>query len=331
MIPERIATQTNDMLPQASLDMAAEDDRLTDVTAAYLRDIARIPLLTPEAEIELAQKMEDGRAAQAILLNEASLNGNRRGLEARVRIGNNARGQLIESNTRWVVTRARIARDVYKSRIPLIDLIQAGNEGLMEAVDCFEWQRGNRLLTFATDRIEKRIRLYVLDNETTIRIPVHERELSKRVLVTYDRLMIALGREPMAVEIAQQLGVAVDKVERIFRNPQVVASLESPVGEDGDIILGEVIEDGFASTEDEATDNVIVESAKEVRGRVLNERERRTLVLRFGLKDGRERTLEEIGCEFGVGREWIRQSAESALGKLRVAAKVKNFAGRSFL
>src|SRR3989339_2190925 len=282
---------------QAVAELEKEIEALTKISGAavttdpvrmYLREIGKIPLLKTEEEISLAQKIEKG--------------------------DRKAKKKLTESNLRLVVS---IAKKYVMRGLSLLDLIQEGNQGLIRAVEKYEWRKGYKFSTYATWWIRQAITRAIADQARTIRIPVHMVENINRFLRTSRRLTQELGREPNAEEVAKSLGIEPDKALEIIKISQEPASLESPVGDEEDRRLGDFIHDTSAPTLfDTASRELLKEQVDQVLS-TLSDRERRVLEERFGLKDGRPKTLEEVGKMFAVTRERIRQIEAKALRKLR--------------
>lgn len=261
---------------------------ISDPVRMYLKEIGRIPLLTFDEEIELAKRVEKGDRM--------------------------AKQKLITSNLRLVVS---IAKKYVGRGLTLLDLIQEGNQGLIRAVEKYDWRRGFKFSTYATWWIRQSITRAIADQARTIRIPVHMVENINRFLRTSRKLMQELGREPAPEEVAKALGIEPDKALEIIKISQEPASLESPVGDEEDSRLGDFIHDTTAPTLfDSASRELLKEQVEQVLS-TLSDRERRVLEERFGLKDGRAKTLEEVGRMFQVTRERIRQIEAKALRKLR--------------
>ncbi len=267
---------------------------ISDPVRMYLKEIGRIPLLKFEDEIDLAKRYEKGERR--------------------------AKHKLIESNLRLVVS---IAKKYIGRGLSLLDLIQEGNQGLIRAVEKYDWRKGYKFSTYATWWIRQAITRAIADQARTIRIPVHMVETINRFLKTSRRLMQELGREATPEEIATAMEVDVDKVREIIKVSQEPTSLATPVGDDEDSFLGDFIQDTTQpSPYDSASRELLKEHLEEVL-HTLSDREKRVLILRFGLEDGRPRTLEEVGAEFGVTRERIRQIEAKALRKLRHPSRSK--------
>ncbi len=282
----------------AALEFAGDDDldlaistenvAIDDPVKIYLKDIGKFPLLSPEEEIELAQRMSAGDAY--------------------------AKKRLSESNLRLVVS---IAKRYVGRGMQFLDLIQEGNLGLIKAVEKFDYTKGYKFSTYATWWIRQAITRAIADQARTIRIPVHMVETITKVKKVSSVLLHKNGREATPEEIAEELKLPLDRVREIIRISQDPVSLETPIGEEEDSHLGDFIPDEEAPAPAEAASNTLL---KEQLNEVLNtltEREGRVLRLRFGLEDGKQRTLEEVGKEFNVTRERIRQIEAKALRKLR--------------
>lgn len=273
----------------ADIDLSVpEGVALDDPVRMYLKEIGRVPLLTAEEEVELAKRMEMG--------------------------DREAKQRLIESNLRLVVS---IAKRYVGRGMAFLDLIQEGNMGLIKAVEKFDYRKGYKLSTYATWWIRQAITRAIADQARTIRIPVHMVETINKLVRTSRELVQELGREPTAEEIAEKMGITPEKVREIQKIAQEPVSLETPIGEEEDSHLGDFIEDVDALAPDEAASYLLLKEQIEEVLSGLNDREQRVLRLRFGLDDGRPRTLEEVGREFGVTRERIRQIEAKALRKLR--------------
>lgn len=261
----------------------------TDPVRQYLREIGKYPLLEAEDEIELAKRFEKG--------------------------DKKAKDLLTESNLRLVVS---IAKKYIGRGLSLLDLIQEGNQGLIRAVEKYDWRRGFKFSTYATWWIRQAITRAIADQARTIRIPVHMVETINKIYRTSQRLMQQLGREPTPEEIGEELDLTGDRVREIFKISQETTSLETPVGEDNESVLGDFVEDDrLLSPVDAASKELLKDHLKNVLS-MLQEREAKVLALRFGLgADGEAKTLEEVGKIFGVTRERIRQIEAKALRKLR--------------
>jgi len=275
----------------------------------YLREIGRVPLLTAEEEVRLAQIMERGKI-ERLRAERLRLAPNRRYLEE----GEEAQRRLTEANLRLVVS---VAKKYIGRGMNLLDLIQEGNIGLIRAVEKFDYTKGYKFSTYATWWIRQAITRAIADQARTIRIPVHMVETINRLIRISRRLLQDLGREPTSEEIAERMEISAEKVREIIKVSQEPVSLETPIGEEDDSHLGDFLEDHTALAPAEAASHQLLKEQVEDVLDSLTERERKVLQLRFGLDDGRSRTLEEVGREFHVTRERIRQIEAKALRKLR--------------
>ena len=274
--------------------MGADGVSIDDPVKVYLKEIGRVPLLTPEEEIDLAVRISKGDEA--------------------------AKKRLSEANLRLVVS---IAKRYLGRGMQFLDLIQEGNLGLIKAVEKFDYTKGFKFSTYATWWIRQAITRAIADQARTIRIPVHMVETINKVKKVSSQLLHANGREPSAEEIAEELDMPVEKVREIMRVAQEPVSLETPIGEEEDSHLGDFIPDDDAPAPADAASHTLL---KETLGSVLDSltpREEKVLRLRFGLEDGRSHTLEEVGKEFNVTRERIRQIEAKALRKLRHPSRSK--------
>jgi RNA polymerase primary sigma factor len=286
-----------------------------DTVRLYLNEIGRVDLLTPEEEVDLAKRVDAGRQAAAILDSPIHLDPEQRTRLRRIeRIGRNAKRELTESNLRLVVS---IAKRYVGRGMSLSDLIQEGNLGLMRAVDKFDYTRGYKFSTYATWWIRQMISRSIADQSRTIRIPVHLVETMNKIKRVERQLIQTLGREPTVEEVAVAVELPVERLEE-FRQLQVdPTSLDAPVGEDGDGVMGELIEDPNAVAPVEAASaGALREDLHRVLSE-LNERERRVLEQRFGLDGLTPHTLEQVGADLNLTRERIRQIEAKALAKLR--------------
>ena len=287
---------------------------LEDPIRLYLREIGRISLLTVTEETQLAQQVERGVLAYARLNEDSFVREERSTLQQWVQEGEAARQHLINANLRLVVS---IAKKYVGRGLSFLDLIQEGNIGLMRATEKFDYTKGFKFSTYATWWIRQAITRSISDQSRTIRLPVHVGETINRVKKTAHVLQQGLQREPTPDEIAREVGLPEDKVRRVLEASRLPVSLEQPVGDDGDSVLGDFIEDERSSTPiDSAAHQILREQIEVVLAR-LPERERKIIQLRYGLNDGRYRTLEEVGKEFGITRERIRQIESKVLRKLR--------------
>lgn len=280
----------------ADLDvaLAAEGISIDDPVKVYLKEIGRVPLLTPEEEIELAERMAKGDPY--------------------------ARKRLSEANLRLVVS---IAKRYVGRGMQFLDLIQEGNLGLIKAVEKFDHTKGFKFSTYATWWIRQAITRAIADQARTIRIPVHMVETINKVKKVSSQLLHKNGHDPTAEEIAEELDMPIDKVREIMRVAQEPVSLETPIGEEEDSHLGDFIEDSDAPAPADAASHTLLKEQLEDVLSTLTPREKKVLELRFGLEDGRNRTLEEVGKEFNVTRERIRQIEAKALRKLRHPSRSK--------
>jgi RNA polymerase primary sigma factor len=291
-----------------------------DPVHTYLKEIGKVPLLTADLEIELAKRIESGNAAGTSLeradseVVPLSMADELPKLRLLVRRGQQAKEALIEANLRLVVS---IAKRYRNRGLAFLDLIQEGNLGLMRAVEKFDYTKGFKFSTYATWWIRQAITRALADQGRTIRIPVHMVETINKVVRVQRQLLQELGREPTVEEIARRVEFPIERVREIQRINQDTVSLEQPMGEEEDFSLSDLIEDqGAEVPDDAATRAMLHEAVREALGS-LPTREREVMELRFGLEDGRVRTLEEVGRAFGVTRERIRQIEAKTLAKLR--------------
>ncbi|MET9874229.1 RNA polymerase sigma factor [Actinacidiphila glaucinigra] len=286
-----------------------------DLFRQYLREIGRIPLLTAEEEVELARRVEAG------LFAEEKLNGTQDpdsrlavDLDRLVVLGRMAKRRLIEANLRLVVS---VAKRYVGRGLTMLDLVQEGNLGLIRAVEKFDYARGYKFSTYATWWIRQAMSRALADQARTIRVPVHVVELINRVVRVQRRLLQERGYEPTTEEVGAHLEISPERVSEVLRLAQEPVSLHAPVGEEEDVALGDLIEDGDAASPVESASFLLLREHLEAVLSTLGERERKVVQLRYGLADGRPRTLEEIGRIFGVTRERIRQIESKTLNKLR--------------
>lgn len=267
---------------------------IDDPVRMYLKEIGRVPLLTAEEEVELAKRMEQG--------------------------DEEAKRRLAEANLRLVVS---IAKKYVGRGMLFLDLIQEGNLGLIKAVEKFDYRKGYKFSTYATWWIRQAITRAIADQARTIRIPVHMVETINKLIRVNRQLVQELGRDPTPEEIAAEMDIPVERVREIMKIAQEPVSLETPIGEEEDSHLGDFIEDEEALAPAEAASSMLLKEQLEEVLDTLTPREEKVLRLRFGLDDGRSRTLEEVGQEFGVTRERIRQIEAKALRKLRHPSRSK--------
>ena len=286
---EELLLSDEDEVDMENLDLSIPDGiSIEDPVRMYLKEIGKVPLLSAEEEIELAKRMENG--------------------------DQEAKKRLAEANLRLVVS---IAKRYVGRGMLFLDLIQEGNLGLSKAVEKFDYRKGYKFSTYATWWIRQAITRAIADQARTIRIPVHMVETINKLIRVSRQLLQELGREPTPEEISEEMGMPVDRVREILKISQEPVSLETPIGEEEDSHLGDFIQDDNVPVPAEAASFTLLrEQLVEVLG-TLTEREQKVLRLRFGLDDGRARTLEEVGKEFNVTRERIRQIEAKALRKLR--------------
>ncbi|MBN2848401.1 MAG: RNA polymerase sigma factor RpoD [Coriobacteriia bacterium] len=305
--------------PRRKVETTASAPLTSDPVRMYLKEIGKVSLLTARQEVDLAMKIEAGLEALATL-EEAAEKGitleraEKRRLERIERIGVEAKKQLVEANLRLVVS---IAKRYVGRGMLFLDLIQEGNLGLIRAVEKFDYGKGFKFSTYATWWIRQAITRAIADQARTIRIPVHMVETINKLIRIQRQLLQELGREPTPEEIGEKMEMTAERVREILKISQEPVSLETPIGEEEDSQLGDFIEDGEAVVPpDAASFSMLQEQLAKVLDS-LSERERKVIELRFGLEDGHPRTLEEVGREFGVTRERIRQIESKTLCKLR--------------
>lgn len=297
---------------EVSLDLSIpEGVNIDDPVRMYLKEIGRVPLLSADEEILLAQQIEAGAKDDASYKE--------------MKAGERAKQKLIDANLRLVVS---IAKRYVGRGMLFLDLIQEGNLGLIKAVDKFNYTKGYKFSTYATWWIRQAITRAIADQARTIRIPVHMVETINKLIRISRQLLQDKGREPLPEEIAEGMGISVERVREIQKIAQEPVSLETPIGEEEDSHLGDFIEDQDAIAPDDAASYILLKEQIEDVFSCLTDREQQVLVLRFGLKDGKPRTLEEVGQHFSVTRERIRQIEGKALTKLRNRGKrdkIKDF------
>lgn len=287
----------------------------SDLFRQYLREIGRIPLLTAAEEVELARRVEAGLFAEEKLRLTPDLDSQLAlDLDRLVVMGRMAKRRLIEANLRLVVS---VAKRYVGRGLTMLDLVQEGNLGLIRAVEKFDYARGYKFSTYATWWIRQAMSRALADQARTIRVPVHVVELINRVVRVQRRMLQERGYEPTPEEVAAQLDLPPERVGEVLRLAQEPVSLHAPVGEEDDVALGDLIEDGDAASPVESAAFLLLREHLEAVLSTLGERERKVVQLRYGLADGRPRTLEEIGRIFGVTRERIRQIESKTLNKLR--------------
>ena len=310
------------------IDLSVPDGvSVEDPVRMYLKEIGKVPLLSADEEIELARKMEAGNvAAEKIKLlkeriegtadeaEKEEIRGEIRELQQQVDQGNAAKKRLAEANLRLVVS---IAKRYVGRGMLFLDLIQEGNLGLIKAVEKFDYRKGYKFSTYATWWIRQAITRAIADQARTIRIPVHMVETINKLVRVSRQLLQELGREPTPEEISEEMKIPVERVREILKISQEPVSLETPIGEEEDSHLGDFIKDDNVPVPAEAATFTLLREQLEDVLSTLTEREQKVLKLRFGLEDGRARTLEEVGKEFKVTRERIRQIEAKALRKLR--------------
>ena len=286
-----------------------------DLFRQYLREIGRIPLLTAAEEVELARRVEAGLFAEEKLTNTPDISSQLAfDLDQLVVLGRMAKRRLIEANLRLVVS---VAKRYVGRGLTMLDLVQEGNLGLIRAVEKFDYARGYKFSTYATWWIRQAMSRALADQARTIRVPVHVVELINRVVRVQRRMLQERGYEPTPEEVAAHLDLTGERVSEVLRLAQEPVSLHAPVGEEEDVALGDLIEDGDAASPVESAAFLLLREHLDAVLSTLGERERKVVQLRYGLADGRPRTLEEIGRIFGVTRERIRQIESKTLNKLR--------------
>ena len=299
-----------------------EDLSVPEGIKMYLKEIGKVNLLTPEEELSLAKRMADGEKAKEQLeeIGEEIDEDTKKQIDLLIADGEKAKKSLAEANLRLVVS---IAKRYVGRGMLFLDLIQEGNLGLIKAVDKFDYTKGYKFSTYATWWIRQAITRAIADQARTIRIPVHMVETINKLVRVSRQLVQELGREPTPEELAKELNMPVDKVREISKISQEPVSLETPIGEEEDSHLGDFIPDEDAPAPSEAASFVLLKEQLGAVLETLSEREAKVLRLRFGLDDGRARTLEEVGKEFDVTRERIRQIEAKALRKLRHPSRSK--------
>ena len=297
---------------------------VSDPVRLYLNEIGRYPLLTSQQEVELAMHMEAGHRAQARLDEEGLIDEDRAVLGHEIDIGDAAQKQLVQSNLRLVVA---LARRYVGRGMALLDLIQEGNVGLMRAVERFDYRRGFKFSTYATWWIRQAISRAIADQGRTIRMPIHVLDSVNKLTRAQREMTQTMGRKPTLDELAFELDIEPSRVAELQRIAQDTVSLETPVGEDDDGTLGDLVEDLESDRPPDVATFSSLQDQLAMALEGLNEREREVLIMRFGLADGRMRTLEEVGSHFKVTRERIRQLETKALAKLRHPDKSQKLEG----
>ena len=295
-----------------SIDLSVDSGvNIDDPVRMYLKEIGRVPLLSADEEIVLAKQIEAGSQEDATYKD--------------IQLSKKAKKKLVDANLRLVVS---IAKRYVGRGMLFLDLIQEGNLGLIKAVDKFDYTKGYKFSTYATWWIRQAITRAIADQARTIRIPVHMVETINKLIRISRHLLQDKGREPLPEEIAEGMGITVERVREIQKIAQEPVSLETPIGEEEDSHLGDFIEDQDAIAPDDAASYILLQEQIEDVFTCLTDREQQVLILRFGLKDGKPRTLEEVGQHFNVTRERIRQIEGKALTKLRNRGKrdkIKDF------
>jgi RNA polymerase primary sigma factor len=305
----------SDALARKEDELAARSAGTGDPVKMYLKSIGRVPLLTAIEEVDLSKKVEAGLFAAEKMATEKRVSPSlRRDLEQIIREGAAAKDKLVEANLRLVVS---IAKRYVGRGMLFLDVIQEGNLGLIRAVEKFDYTKGYKFSTYATWWIRQAITRAIADQARTIRIPVHMVETINKVVRVQRQLLQDLGREPTMEEIGKEVDLPPEKVEEVLKIAQDPVSLETPIGEEGDSHLGDFIEDSDAVVPVDAASFIMMQEQLESVLHSLTDREKKVVQLRFGLTDGHPRTLEEVGREFGVTRERIRQIESKTLSKLR--------------
>ncbi|MHB0857848.1 MAG: sigma-70 family RNA polymerase sigma factor [Anaerolineae bacterium] len=291
-----------------------DDISADDTVSLYLKQMGQVPLLTGSEEVTLAKQIEAGDKARCKLRDTGLDADERDDLLGVVGAGETARAKLVEANTRLVVS---VAKKYIGQGVPFLDLIQEGNIGLMKAVEKFDYHRGYKFSTYATWWIRQGITRALAQQSRLIRLPVHAGDQIRRIYRIAEQLEQETGKRPTPEEIAEQTGLNAGKVERLLRISRYPVSLERPVGDDGDTEFGDFIEDEESIPPTEVAYRQLLREALDEVMTALSPREQRILGLRFGLRDGRTHTLEEVGEKFGLTRERIRQIEHQALDRLR--------------
>jgi RNA polymerase primary sigma factor len=298
-----------------------------DTIGLYLKEVSRVPLLTAEEEVELAQRIERGRIAREELAKGNAIETRKQELRKLIEHGWEGREHLITANSRLVIS---VAKKYMGRGVPFLDLIQEGNIGLIRATKKFDYRRGHKFSTYATWWIRQAVTRAIADQGRTIRVPVHMGDQINKLLRVQHQLTQKLGREPSVEELADALDVPPKKVENMIQVARRPLSLETPTDDEEDSVLGDFIEDDESPPPDEtATYNLLRQHLEEVLNK-LPPREVRILQLRYGLLDGQAYTLEEVGRKMGVTRERVRQIEAQALSRLRhpvIRRKLRDYLG----
>ena len=299
---------------QSKTRVDLDDISAEDTVSLYLKQMGQVPLLSQPQEVELARQIEEAGKARARLKDRSIPREERTRLMEAIATGEQARTKVVEANTRLVVS---VAKKYMGQGVPFLDLIQEGNIGLMKAVEKFDYHRGYKFSTYATWWIRQGITRALAQQSRLIRLPVHAGDQIRKIYRTSEMLEQESGRQPTPEEIAKETGLKPTKVEQLLHISRYPISLERPVGDDGDTEFGDFVEDDESlPPTDVAYQQLLRETLEGVLG-ALSPREARILRLRFGLRDGRAHTLEEVGQKFGLTRERIRQIEHQALGRLR--------------
>ncbi len=327
-----LIAEEDEMEEDLRQDAVADENYLSnidtdDMIGLYLKEVGRVPLLTAEQEVDLAQRIERGRVSREELARGELDSRRRDALRMQIEDGWAAREHLITANSRLVIS---VAKKYMGRGVPFLDLIQEGNIGLIRAAKKFDYRRGHKFSTYATWWIRQAVTRAIADQGRTIRVPVHMGDQINKLLRIQHQLTQRLGRDPSVDELAAALDVPAKKVENMIQVARRPLSLETPTDDEEDSVLGDFIEDTEASAPDEtATYNLLREHLEEVLSS-LPPREVRILQLRYGLMDGQAYTLEEVGRKMGVTRERVRQIEAQALSRLRhpaVRRKLREYLG----